>query len=420
MKYQFFKIFEGDSSMRGKLTYNLSFLYKNELIEFNSNSLKDISSEIFDWLYDNGYSFVGDIHKSNTRKLLSKKELDRLVSSTSYGYRSFHNIGGSDKYLMNSYNSNSLINFIVNMLLNFGIKEDNISYSGFNDLYKSGTEGNNDDLKKSIESPEKIKSFSKFFHTPDETEDDYILSDLEKNLNKSPKPQPYSKIDTPPTDNPFKQAICILGEPGAGKSVTTLNALKSDSNHFYKLLIPTDMTSSLLLQFVSGELRLNALSKMIIKAYENPDKLYTILIDEFHKPLTIRRVNDELLQAISTKRYSGQRFISSDIAYEYISEKLEDLNIDEDVYSYHGNIKLPDNFGFIFLSSKPSIVVDNEDLYDRLDIVYIKEGNRDHIKSIDDMSKIKISENKDKKEFKDIIKSSDKESLNDFINKFNS
>jgi hypothetical protein len=181
------------------------------------------------------------------------------------------------------------------------------------------------------------------------------------------------------------------------------------------------MTSSLLLQFVRGELRLNMLSKMIIAAYKNPDKLYTILIDEFHKPLTIRRVNDELLQAISTKRYSGTRFISSDIAYELISEELLE-SIEEDQFSYHGNIKIPDNFGFIFLSSKPSVVVDNEDLFDRLDILYIREEDRVNIVSVDDIGNSRISENSDKKEFKKLIKElpNSKDSLDEFIDKFNS
>ena len=100
MQIQSFKLFEGDSSMRGKVNYTLTFPYENQSINFESNSLKDISSNIFDWLYQNNYKFDGSIHNSITRKLLTKNELDDLVKKTSYGYRSFHNVGGSNHFLI--------------------------------------------------------------------------------------------------------------------------------------------------------------------------------------------------------------------------------------------------------------------------------------------------------------------------------
>jgi DNA replication protein DnaC len=91
-------------------------------------------------------------------------------------------------------------------------------------------------------------------------------------------------------ENPFRQSICVLGDPGVGKSATTIEALNNDPNHSFYLNIPTDLSSSMLAKFVKGELVLNRISEMIIKAYQNPKKKYTILIDEFHKPLTLRRV----------------------------------------------------------------------------------------------------------------------------------
>jgi hypothetical protein len=228
-------------------------------------------------------------------------------------------------------------------------------------------------------------------------------------------------------ENPFRQSICVLGDPGVGKSATTIEALINDPNHSFYLNIPTDLSSSMLAKFVKGELVLNRISEMIIKAYQNPKKKYTILIDEFHKPLTIRRVNDELLQAISLKRYKERRFISSDIAETLISEKLTEDGFDEKDFTYHGNIELPRNFGFILLSSKPNVIVENDDLYDRMDIVYLRQEDRSRINSVGDLLDISIKSSADKKDFKEIIKSqsrdrddsSYKDNLDQFLSKFN-
>jgi hypothetical protein len=221
------------------------------------------------------------------------------------------------------------------------------------------------------------------------------------------KIEKYPAKDPNRVENPFIQSVCILGEPGVGKSLSTIQAIEKDANHEFYLSIPTDLSTSMLVQFVGGELKLNKISKMIIKAYENPETKYTVLIDEFHKPLTIKRVNDELLQAISTKRFGGRRFISSEIAQKYISKKLKRLGFDDKkYYSYHGNIEIPDNFGFIFLSSKPNIVVSNDDLYERMDIVYLTDfENRPD--TIEKIQSSRISETSDKNKFKNIIKDTD-------------
>ena len=224
-------------------------------------------------------------------------------------------------------------------------------------------------------------------------------------------------------ENPFRQCICILGDPGVGKSVTTIETIGNDDNHKFYLSIPTDLSTSMLVQFVRGELVLNKISKMIVEAYKNPNIKYTVLIDEFHKPLTIKRVNDELLQAISTKRYREHRFISSEIAESFISQELDELGFTEKQYSYHGNIEIPRNFGFILLSSKPNVILDNEDLYDRMDIIYLRKKDKDTINNIKDLKLRIIHKEEDKKSFKKLIKSEDKEmdddvwreSLNNFL-----
>ena len=159
---------------------------------------------------------------------------------------------------------------------------------------------------------------------------------------------------------------------------------------------------------------------LLLKAYENPGTKYTVLIDEFHKPLTIKRVNDELLQAISTKRYRGTRFISSEIAEDFITKDLEEKGFDEDDFTYHGNIRIPNNFGFILLSSKPEVIVGNKDLYDRMDIVYLTEEDQGNVNSVDDLLNMRIHESSDKKEFKEIIEDPERKTneLYSFLAKF--
>lgn len=272
---------------------------------------------------------------------------------------------------------------------------------------------------------EEIKKIKRDLSETDTEEPKELSTDDSKVLNFAKfREKPVERAEQPSktqsvVKNTFKQSICVLGAAGAGKSLTTINSLKGEKNHFFKLLIPDDMRVSILLKFEAGEMKLNSLSKMIIKAYENPQNKYTVLIDEFHKPITLRRVNDELLQAISTKRYGGVRFISSETAFDEISKELEKLGIKEDIYDYHGNIVIPDNFGFILLSSKPDVIVDNDDLYGRLDIVYLRESDRTKFTTVNDFDESRIHTYEDKKEFKNLIKSDDNDLLNEFIDKFN-
>lgn len=259
---------------------------------------------------------------------------------------------------------------------------------------------------------------------PDEVQD---VPDEEEFISPEEQPITTTAKSTLPdanseerVKNPFRESICILGDPGVGKSVTAINVISEDTDHKFYLCIPTDLSTSMLVQFVRGELVLNKISKMIISAYKNPKIKYTVLIDEFHKPLTIKRVNDELLQAISLKRYKERRFISSEIAESFIEPELKDLFLDEKDFTYHGNIEIPSNFGFVFLSSKPNVIVDNEDLYDRMNIIYLRKEDISRINSIDDLLNKSIKKSEDKKEFKNIIKSQDRESddssLDDFLN----
>ena len=97
-------------------------------------------------------------------------------------------------------------------------------------------------------------------------------------------------------------------------------------------------------------------------AHNNPDKLFTAVFDECHKASIIEMINDELLQCISKNRNLGKRFISLDTETQSLFTGLED---------FRGNLLLPNNFGFIFLSSKPDVILDNDDFFNRVDIYVI-------------------------------------------------
>jgi hypothetical protein len=118
----------------------------------------------------------------------------------------------------------------------------------------------------------------------------------------------------------------------------------------------------------------NLSKKFLIQASEDSKNFYTVVFDEMHKSNIIEMINDELLQAISTKRNNGRRFLPLDDTTEYLSEYLEEDEV--------GNLLVPDNFGFIFISSKPKVIANNEDFFNRVEFAELLRG-RDIIENED-------------------------------------
>lgn len=186
--------------------------------------------------------------------------------------------------------------------------------------------------------------------------------------------------------NPFRQSICVLGESGAGKSTTIRHILEFEGHEFDQI-IPSASTTGLLSQFSpsrSGYIQ-SRLGKLIVKAFNDPTTLYTAIFDECHKSNIIEMINDELLQAISTKRNMGRRFISLD---DDTSELYKGVDFDR------GNILIPDNFGFIFISSKPRIISNNTDFFNRVDLVVLTEEDRSMSTTDELLSKVLPEEEK--------------------------
>ena len=342
---------------------SLSFNYKNDQITFNGVSKKDLYSKVIDWLYLNEYSFSD---KNIQRKLLSKSEVDDLVKNSNMRYDKFHKISGSDKYIITNFIKK--YQDLIFMLNDFGVK---------NIIFNNNTDDESID---------------------DESIDDESLDDTEDliqrfgqfgKINSFKASQSQEEIESKDfAKNPFRQAICVLGGSGAGKSTTIENIL-DEEGHEFEFIIPSASTTGLLSQFSpskSGYVP-SKLGKMILNAYENPTQLFTAVFDECHKSNVIEMINDELLQAISTKRNAGKRFISLDDDTAELYPGTE---------KHRGNILMPDNLGFIFISSKPDVIIHNDDFFNRIDIVQLKSYEEERLTNIEQLlSKTLSSEEKE-------------------------
>ena len=327
-------------------SYSISFVYNNQSINFESNKGIDIYMDIVNWLNKNGYKFSGDIHNNFIRKVLSLDEINEILkSNTSYKNRGlngvFFKIEGTDKYMYKGGNIDKIYPNIIKYLINFGIDKSHIKSEGFDSSINTS----------------KIKKFAEIDNEIDEEE----MED---------KIEIFSK-------NPFMQAICVLGGSGAGKSTTIENIL-DEEGHEFEFIIPSTSTTGLLSQFSpskSGYVP-SKLGKMILTAYENPTQLFTAVFDECHKSNVIEMINDELLQAISTKRHAGKRFISLDDDTAELYPGTE---------KHRGNILMSDNLGFIFISSKPDVIIHNDDFFNRIDIVQLKSYEEERLTNIEQL-----------------------------------
>ena len=197
-----------------------------------------------------------------------------------------------------------------------------------------------------------------------------LLTDVKKASDFIEKPIEKSVINPfggESTKNSDKNtsAICVLGESGAGKTYRIERTLENE-NHISEIIIPSSSTTNLLVQYTKGEYVLSRLGNFILKANSDKSHYYTIVFDECHK--YIEMINDELLQCISTKRNDGLRFISLDPVTDKLFSELPEKN---------GRRLIPDNLGFIFISSKEAIIRDNSDFYNRVDIITINKSDRD-------------------------------------------
>lgn len=191
-------------------------------------------------------------------------------------------------------------------------------------------------------------------------EDEYIDNDIS---NASEPTVLYKNR----VQNKLAQAICIIGDSGVGKSYRVNKTLENEG-HKTLFIIVDNMWQHLLFDYspIDRIYYLTKVGKFIKKSYEDPANNYTIVIDECHKNLEI--INDVLLQAISTKRNDGKRFISLNSLVDKEFDFLPESN---------GNRLLPSNLGFIFISSKSDIIEGNDDLKNRIEIIGLTESDQE-------------------------------------------
>jgi hypothetical protein len=384
-----------------------SFTYKDESYKFEGKTKKGIFVDVVEWLYKNNYNF----------------KAVKVFDSVPDGHRKdhYHNIGNSNNFID--------INFIkqyqglILMLSDFGVEKLSISFgevdsdenSKENLLTKKYTfveaaqlilkQNSNKPMTShevwsEVESQGLLETSGKtpwdsmnssmilysenttaigkkknsIFRIIEDRPYKFTLINPNSEVQYAPdeevilSPSDFIKNTEKPVKNPFKQSICILGPSGKGKSTTTelmLEQLEKTEDSDFEFIIPTASTTGLLSQYSpSGRYIKSRLGKMIMSANNNPKKLVTAVFDECHKSAVIEMINDELLQCISIRRNNGKRFISVD-------EETEDLY--PGLEKHRGNLLIPNNFGFIFLSSKPDVIIQNSDFFNRVDIYVLTE-----------------------------------------------
>ncbi|QXU44210.1 hypothetical protein [Pedobacter sp. D749] len=173
--------------------------------------------------------------------------------------------------------------------------------------------------------------------------------------------------ETSTVKNRLAQAICLVGASGVGKSYRIKKNLANDG-HKSLFVIVDNMWQHILFDY-SPEDRaytLTKVGKFIEAASKDLANHYTIVFDECHKSLEI--INDVLLQAISTKRNNGVRFLSLNSLVDKQFDFLAEDN---------GTRILPDNLGFVFVSSKTELIQGNDDLRKRIEIIELTDLDRD-------------------------------------------
>jgi hypothetical protein len=166
--------------------------------------------------------------------------------------------------------------------------------------------------------------------------------------------------------NKLAQAICVIGDSGVGKTYRVNKTLKNEG-HKALFIIIDNMWQHILFDYSPDDrkYRLTKVGEFIKMAANDPENHYTVVIDECHKNLEI--INDVLLQAISTKRNNGIRFLALnslvDKEFDFLPESK-------------GNRVLPDNLGFLFISSKSDIIEGNDDLKNRIEIIELMESDQ--------------------------------------------
>ena len=169
-------------------------------------------------------------------------------------------------------------------------------------------------------------------------------------------------------EHKLMNAICIIGESDAGKTYRIMKTLKAEGSKILKIL-PANVGESLLVEYdvFNKSMELTLFGDFLKAASENPSQIYTVVLDEIHSYISV--INRELAQGITKKKNDGVRFLSLKKSYMRLYPFLEK----DDTQS----LIIPDNVGFVFISSKADVVRDNADFNSRVQFVNLTKEDRE-------------------------------------------
>lgn len=197
-----------------------------------------------------------------------------------------------------------------------------------------------------------------------------------KMITKTEKPETYEKspFGCKQEDGEETSALCILGKSGSGKTTTTEQAL-DQMGHEYLLYIPIEGEYTFS-QYTGEGFEMSSLGEFVMRAQNDPSRCYTVIFDECHRPITISKLNTDLLQALSSRRNrGGERFFTMDrVTKRMYTTPTEEFPIP--LKEKSGKILVPDNFGIVCLSSQPAVICRNEDFLNRVDLSVFHKSNR--------------------------------------------
>ena len=195
-----------------------------------------------------------------------------------------------------------------------------------------------------------------------------------KILTRSEFIKKSEQINIPAVRNPFggeskesgdlfnSSALFVVGESGSGKSTRILKVLRQNGHKIILIGAESASSPNLLFDYNQSEGYIPSdIGEFIISSKKDPKNFYTIVFDECHE--YIDEIKRSILHAISTKR--GEK--------RFFGVKKSDRHFFEDLETYETTSKIvPDNVGFIFISSKPDVFEYHADFMGRVDKVEVK------------------------------------------------
>ena len=354
--------------------YKISFNYKGSEVKFENRIARSLYSQILDWLYDNGYGFTGSLHTTFLRKPHSLVEVNKAILDRGYTKDDFIQVKDLDLYFYRCGNISKIYPNIILMLKNFGIDDTQIKSEGLGNLViprfraklvddMGGSDTNidadvsdGDDIESDEVEDFKIQKFSQFGMPTD------YKSVQSQEENEPAVRNPFGGESRESGDEFNSSALFVVGTSGAGKSTRILSLLRKNGHRLILIGAENAPSPNLLLDYDQNEGYVPSdIAEFIISAKNDPTHFYTIVFDECHE--YIDEIKRSILHAISTKR--GEK--------RFFGVRKSVRNFFEDLDTYESTSKvIPDNVGFIFISSKPDVFEYHADFMGRVDKVEVK------------------------------------------------